>query len=173
MNNIFIGFLLVFLNFNLNLGNSTIGLFPDFIGYIVMINGLAEMAEESQLFLKVKPYAAGMAVYTGILYFIDFLGVSPSLGAFSYILAIVSTIISLYISYCVIMGVKETEEKHNTELNGDSLKSTWNILAVFHIAVYITLLFPPLAVICIIVAIIVRRSAFWSLSVSRKICIMR
>ena len=85
----------------------------------------------------------------------DLFGISASLGALSYILAIVSTIISLYISYNIVMGVKEIEEKYNAILNGDSLKSTWTLLAVFNIIVYISLLIPALAVICIIVTFIV------------------
>ena len=76
MRNIFIGFILIFLDFNLTINNSQIGLIPDFIGYIIMINGLTEMADDSRLFLKSKPYAAGMAVYTGILYFADMFGIS-------------------------------------------------------------------------------------------------
>ena len=41
MSSIFTGMLLVFLDFNINLGRSKIGLLPDFIGYIVMAGGLA------------------------------------------------------------------------------------------------------------------------------------
>ncbi len=152
MQNIFIGFILIFLDFNLNLGNSQIGLIPDFIGYIVMIKGLLEMAQESQLFMKVAPFAKGMAIYTGILYLMDLFGVSSSLGALAYILGIASTIISLYISYYIVMGIKETEERHSAFLNGDSLKSMWTILAVLSIAVYITLLLPALAILCIIIS---------------------
>jgi hypothetical protein len=155
MKNILIGFLLIFLDFNLNLGSSQIGLIPDFAGYIIMINGLAEMAGESPLFLKVKPYATGMAVYTGILYLMNLIGISASLGALSYILAVASTIISLYISYCVVTGIKEMEEKYSVFLNGGSLKSTWTLLAVFNIAAFVSLLIQPLAVICIIAAFIV------------------
>jgi len=44
MSRIFTGFLFIFLDFNLNLGNSQIGLIPDFIGYIIMLGGLAEMS---------------------------------------------------------------------------------------------------------------------------------
>ncbi|NCB52830.1 MAG: hypothetical protein EOM54_13295 [Clostridia bacterium] len=154
MKNIFIGFVLIFLDFNLNLGNAQIGLIPDFIGYAVMINGLVEMGAESELFLKVKPYATGMTIYTGILYFMDFVGASASLGALAYLLAIASTAISLYISYNIVMGVKEIEEKRGSPLNADSLKSTWKILAVFNVAAFVSLLIPVLAIICIIVAFI-------------------
>lgn len=155
MRNIFIGFMLIFLDFNLNLGNSQIGLIPDFAGYIVMINGLREMADESPLFMKVKPYATGMAVYTAAVYAMDLFGISSSLGAFSYILAITSTIISLYISYYIVMGVIEMEGKYNTLMNGASLKSTWTVLAVFNILSFVSLVIPVLAVVFIIVAFIV------------------
>ncbi|SHI18015.1 hypothetical protein SAMN02745823_03082 [Sporobacter termitidis DSM 10068] len=155
MKKIFIGFLLIFLDFSLNLGNSRIGLIPDFIGYIVMINGLLEMAEESPLFIKVKPFATFMAVYTGIVYFIDLVGISASPGFLSIVLGIVSAVISLYISYNIIMGVKDMEEIYNTPLNGSSLKSTWTILAVFNILNFVFLLIPALAIISVIVSFIV------------------
>lgn len=154
MKNIFTGFLLIFLDFNLDLGASRIGLIPDFIGYIIMISGLKEMAEESPLFLKAKPFAAGMAIYTGILYFMDMFAISASLGAFTYVLGITSTIISLYISYKIIMGVRDMEEKYNTPLNGDSLKSVWTALVLFNILTFVLLLLPPLAIVSILISLI-------------------
>lgn len=154
MKNIFIGFLLIFLNFDLNIGSSKIGLIPDFIGYIVMIKGLLEMAEESPLFIKVKPLATLMAAYSGVLYLIDLVGISGSLGPLSILLGIASIAISLYISYNIVMGVKDMEEKYNTLLNGNSLKSTWAILAVFNILTFALLLIPALAIICIVVSFI-------------------
>ncbi|MDD3394425.1 MAG: hypothetical protein PHG19_07255 [Anaerotignum sp.] len=154
MKNILIGFILIFLDFNLNLGNSNIGLLPDFVGYIVMINGLVEMTEESPMFMEAKPYATGMAVFTAIMYLIDVVGFSVSLGGLSFILAITSTIVSLYISYKIVMGVIDTERKYNVALNGDSLKSKWTILTVFNILACVSLLIPVVAIVCIIAAFI-------------------
>jgi len=150
MKNIFLGFIFIFLDFTLTLGNARIGLIPDFVGYIIMINGLAQMEGESTWFMKVKPYATGMAVYNGILYLLDLIGISVSLGALSYVLAFVSTAISLYISYHIVMGVIDMEEKYNTLLNGKSLKSTWTLLAVFNILTFITLLIPLVSIACIL-----------------------
>ena len=155
MSNIFIGLILVFLDFNLNLGNSTIGLIPDFIGYIIMIKGLEEMAPESVLFIKVKPFATGMAIYSVVLYIMDLLGISMSLGALIYLLAIISTAISLYISYNIVMGVIDMEEKYNTALNGDTLKSTWKLCAIFNVLSFVSLLIPLVAIVSIIVTLIV------------------
>jgi hypothetical protein len=155
MKNIFTGFILIFLDFNLNLGNSQIGLIPDFVGYIIMISGLVEMGRESELFIKVKPYASGMAIYTGILYLLDLLGISSSLGVLSYVLALTSIAVSLYISYNIVMGVIDIERKYNTLFNGSRLKSTWNLLAIFNVLTFVLSLIPAVAIICIILTFIV------------------
>lgn len=155
MKNIFIGFILIFLDFDLNLGSSKIGLIPDFAGYIIMISGLEEMARESALFIKVKPYVTGMAVYTGVLYLLDLVGISTSLGILSYVLALTSIAVSLYISYNIVMGVIDIEGKYNTFLNGSRLKSTWKLLAITNVLIFILFLIPIVAVICIILSFIV------------------
>lgn len=155
MKNIFIGFILIFLDFNLTSGNAKIGLIPDFLGYIIMINGLVEMADESMMFMKAKPYATGMAVYTGFLYVFDLIGISASLGVLAYFLGFISTIISLYISYNIVMGVMDIERKYNVLLNGTSLKSVWTLLALFNILSFSLLLMPGIAIIFVIVSFIV------------------
>ncbi len=154
MKNIFIGFVFLFLDFNLKLGNSKIGLIPDFVGYMIMLNGLAEMARESKFFIKVKPYATGMTVYSTLIYIMDFFGASVSLGLLPYFLAFTSTIISLYISYNIVMGVLDMEEQYNTHLAGPTLKTRWQYLAIFSVSSFI-LQISPLAIICIIISIIV------------------
>lgn len=154
MKNIFIGFILVFLNFNLNLGNSKIGLIPDFVGYMVITSGLTEMARESSLFIKIKPYVTFMIVYSGVLYIFDMLGISVSLGALSYLLIFIATSISLYISYNIVLGVVEMEKKYKTLFNGDSLKRAWTFLAVFNILTFIVLLIPSITVILILISFI-------------------
>lgn len=150
MKNIFTGFIFIFLDINFNFNLFKIDVLPDFVGYILMIKGLTEMSEQSPLFIKVKPYAIGMAVYTAILYCMDLLSVS--FEPWLYLLVLVSTVISLSISFGIITGVKEIEEKFGTDLNGISLKSTWTFFAVFNIASLVFLWVPVLAIICVVVA---------------------
>ena len=154
MRNIFIGFLLIFLDFNLNLGSSTIGLIPDFVGYIILVKGLDELAAEGPSFTRIRPFAVGMGVYCGILYALDVFGLTASLGWIGVILGIAGLILSLYISHTVIEGVRETETKHDADLGSGRLKSTWTVMAVFQAACYAAMLLPALAIICIIVSLI-------------------
>ncbi len=155
MKNIFIGFLLIFLDFNLNINTSTIGLLPDFVGYIILIKGLDEVASESSIFLKARPWAVGMSVYSAILYVLDLLGASSGLGFISILLGIISTIISLYISYVIVTGVRDIESVRGTKLNGEKLRNIWNIMAIFKLVSYIAFMSQLLALICIIISFII------------------
>ncbi len=67
-----------------------------------MVNGLTEMAGQSPLFIRVKPYAVGMAAYTGILFFTDAFGVSVPPGILAVAPGVLSAVIALYISYCIM-----------------------------------------------------------------------
>lgn len=155
MRNIMIGFLLIFLDFNLDLGNASLGLIPDWIGYLVMVKGLMEMSGESPFFGKIRPFASGMAVYTGILYLMDLFGISASLGALTYLLAIASTAVSLYISYCIVLGVKDMEDNYGILFNSDQLMSLWKVLAVINVVIYPMMLFPGLSILGILAGCIV------------------
>lgn len=142
--------LFIFLDFNLDLGVNRIGLIPDFIGYIFLINGLNELSYKNVRFSKIRPFAVGMAIYTGVLYAFDLLAVSVNLAGLSLLLGLASTIISLYISYSIVMGVKDMEIAYSQQLNGDSLLTMWKVLAVLSLAIYLLFFIPALGLLCLL-----------------------
>lgn len=154
MKNIFIGFLVIFLDFTLTIGRYKIGLIPDFIGYIVLINGLSEMSEESVKFENARLFAVGMIIYSGAIYFCDFIGITLNLGSIAIISGLVATIISLYISYIIIDGIRDVEANRSADLNGIELKYTWNVMAVFSMATYLSLFIPALSIVFVIISLI-------------------
>jgi hypothetical protein len=153
MRNIFIGLLFVFLDFNLTFGASQIGLIPDFVGYILMIQGLAELQNLSPRFIKARPFALGMAVYTGILYMMDAFGIGIG-SILSFTLGLISTLISLYISYNIVMGVKDIEAMDGRDLNAQGLYSVWTVLAILSLIIYVLLIVPILNFLCMIAGLI-------------------
>lgn len=156
MNNIFVGMIWIFIDFNFDVGASRIGLIPDFIGYILMIKGLSELEGFSDQFVKIAPYVKGMLVYSGICYAMDLLGVSSRVGQIiSYILALISTIISFYISYVIIKGVEDIEVSTAQDLNSAQLKSVWKLYAVISIIIYVVFIIPALNVVCILAGFII------------------
>lgn len=155
MRNIFIGLLFIFLDFHFDFNATRIGLIPDFVGYIFMINGLNELTHKSMRFSKIRPFAVGMAIYTGVLYAFDLLAVSVNLGGLSLLLGLASTIISLYISYNIVMGVKDIEVAYSQRLNGDHLLTMWKVVAVLSLAIYLLFFIPALGILCVIGNIVV------------------
>ena len=173
MRKIFIGMILVFLNFDITLGPSKIGLIPSFVGYAYMYSGVMELSDYSDKFVKIAPIIKVMAICTGFIYLMDLLGFSAyftlPLGStfsdieipfafvlFGILLGLISMIASLYISYEIIQGIKDIESVKMKNLNSDQLLSTWKLLAVFTVLSFALLfIVPELALICIILAIIV------------------
>ncbi len=169
MKSIFTGLLFVVLNFNLNLGNSTIELLPDFIGYIILAGGLLELAGESLLFIKVRPYSIGMAVYTGITFVLNLLGMKGSLGYLDYILGILSLIALFYITYNIVQGIKETERSHGAFLNGERLDSIWRWWAAITAFTYLIFLLPGAAIISIIISAVMAICFLVSINTSKNL----
>ena len=155
MSKLFIGLLFVFLDFTINIGTSKIGLIPDFIGYLFLLNGVGELSEQSNSFYKIKPAIAFMVFYSIILYAMDFIGLSVSLGMFTYLLGIISTALSLYILHGIVSGIMDIEAASQRDLNSKTLYSIWKVLAVVSILAYFLLLVPGINIIVIIMGFIV------------------
>ena len=152
---IFWGMLFVFLNFNLDLDASRIGLIPTFIGYILLMSGTAELRDYSDHIVKIRPYIGVMVAFSGLLYILDLLGVTPSLSwGLSFILGLISTIMALVISYNIVMSVLDIEAGRKQRMNFDKLFSTWKFFAVCSVIIYLLFWFPALAIVCIIANLI-------------------
>lgn len=101
MSSIFWGFFLVFVNFNLTLNGHVLNLLPPFAGYLLVMKGCRELEEESGLFASIRPFALGMAVYTGILWLGDLLAVTGQGSWLTVLLGLAALAVSLYVSWAV------------------------------------------------------------------------
>jgi len=141
MKSLFIGLIFIFIDFNLTLNETmVINLIPDFVGFILMYQGLTQLTNESERFFKMKPYAIGMAIYSGFLFILNFLGF-PSYV--SMVLGIVSMAVTLYILYNIVMGIRDIEIIRNFFLNSAQLMSYWQLSAIFSGITYFLMLFLP------------------------------
>ena len=156
MSKIFAGMLFIFLNFDINLPTSTIGLIPSFIGYFFMLKGLTELSGFSRRFTAIRPTVMIMLVYSVIIYVINLLG-APLVDnePRTIVLGLVSTILSLFISYNIVMGVNDIESTSGQDLASVPLYDAWKLLAVFSFIPYAVFFIPVLAVISIIIGFIV------------------
>ena len=158
INSIFTGMLLVFLNFHLNINSSKIGLIPDFLGYYYILKGLTELDGLSGHFSVAAPYTRGMIAFSSLCYAMDLFGISSLIVVgipLIFVLGVTSSIISLVISYNIILGIKDIEIFRGQALNSRRLHSAWKLMAFFSLLPYALLFFPPLDTISTIIGFII------------------
>ena len=156
MRYIFIGLILNFLDFNVNFGSSNIELLPDFVGYILMYQGMKELSGDSEWFRKLPSFTIAMAIYSGIIFVLELFGMSTESSIWLFIiLGIISQIISLYIIYGIIMGIMDMERDNTWELYSEPLFSAWKVIVVCSILVIpLMLVLPVLSLIGAIIQLI-------------------
>ena len=151
MDKIFWGFLLLFFNINLNLGNCTINLLPAWLGYLFLLHGAAQMLPESELFGKMRPWCTGMVAYTGVLWVMDILHFNFYLEWINVLLMLLSTLAQLYVSYLFIKAMTDVAQRRNADLQCAFLNKVWGVAAIADLASIVLLLIPALALISILV----------------------
>lgn len=94
-----------------------------------------------------------MAIYTGFLYCLALLGIGIT-GTIAFIVGLMSTLMSLYISYNIVMGIKEHENTSKRNLNASGLYAAWTVFAILSLIVYMLYIIPILNILCIVMGFI-------------------
>ena len=151
---LFWGFFFLFLNFNFNFNGATLGLLPEWIGFLLLYRGCGQLLGESELFRKPRPFCVGLGIYTGILWLMGLLGISTDLGILSWILGLVAVCLNLYISMLIVDAITNMEMRRNHDLSAAHLRKVWKVLAVCTVAATLLMIVPALALLCAVVACI-------------------
>ena len=106
------------------------------------------------MFSDTRPFVVGMTVYTAILWVGALLGVTGTGNLLSILLSLVSTVVSLYISWSIIQGVQEMEERHQADLNSAGMSLAWKVLLVADIVSYVLTLVLPVAAVALVVVLV-------------------
>ena len=158
MKKLFYAYLFIFININFTINNTAqLCITPTFVGYIILLLALRELASESEEFPRLRPFAMGMAVYTGICWLLDLFGVgNTSTGGtvIILILSLIGLVVSLYILHCVIEGISDMENSYGADLGVDKLRSVFKVMVVAEIVAFVMLIIPPLSLIAMIVILV-------------------
>lgn len=141
MKKIFWGFIFIFFDFNITIYSTVIGLIPEFLGYIFIIQGLSQLSFESNYFEKARPFGIVLEVYYIIYYILNLIGLAEYLVnvnlAFSLILMAVRLSLFIYI----ILGIRDIESNYKCNLNSTSLMVLTIIEIVLQFLSYICFIF--------------------------------
>lgn len=169
MGKLMAGFFFLFLDFNLSLGETvSINLLPEFVGFLFLCAGFAELCDESPRLMKLHPVCIVMAVLQGIVWFGNLIGFSAYIlnTAVGVGFSLALTIITYWITNRVIAGIADMEEANGFEIGAGKLKTIWLVLVIAHGAAWLAgalyLIVPTvIAVVVSFVAMIWFLAAFY------------
>lgn len=168
MKKIFVGFLFVFLNFNLTLDNThVINMLPDFVGYLLLYMGTRELLEESPRYTAAGPWLLGLTVYGIASWLINLLGVDG--GWVTSLLTLIAAGVTYYATWLVIKGFQDIENNNSVGIAAAESMRSWKICAIMNIAAILLAQVPIVGVLMIPCMVIVTIMLLASLNKTRKL----
>lgn len=137
MNRLFWGLLFVALDVEVTLGSAVFGLFPDFVGYFLMMKGMETLAEESAHFSGGRHWAFALALLSIITYGADLLNLSAMDRVRMWMLGLAGHGAGVFLQYKLVAGIRQMEDCRDWELQSEKLKAMWLIQAVMSTVWYL------------------------------------
>ena len=135
MKKIFIGLLFIMLALKIR-----IDLLPDFVGYLLIWKGCAEMSADSSKLTSARSLALVMTAVTAVIFVMGLFGLTSGLGLLGTVIELVMVLGSLLMIFMLGQGICQVQEKNGVELNGQAIINSGKLLAVSEIVAYVLLL---------------------------------
>ena len=153
MENFFIGFLFMFLNFNITVSNHVIGLLPLFVGYIFIGRGIKEFEGKVPAFDKIKNFSKIMIAVGVVIYVMDFLAIN--IGAVYFLVSVVVLAANVYASFNITEGILYLEETKDINIFGKDVRRMWKFMIIANCASTVTVFIPVLNIIATIAVLVI------------------
>jgi len=95
-----------------------------------------------------------MALYTGLLYLIDLLGIVSVFDGIGFLAGLISMLCALYLTSLIVKAVREIELRRGADLQAANVTSAFHWQVVFQIAAYVLIFVFFLNVLLIIASLI-------------------
>ena len=154
MKKILLGLIFIFFDFRLFLGILTVNLLPDFVGYIIIYLGIKEMIKYSKKFREAIPSTIAGICLTSFFTLLNFFVINPSDSIF-YSSGLVSMMLIIYISYKIILVIREIEINGNRKYNTKFLTNCWKAFTIVTLVSCLSIVFPAFYIVMSIASIIV------------------
>lgn len=135
MTKILVGVLLTMFNLALNVNGHVLRMPPAFLGYIVIFFGIREVCEKHE-FDNAAIMCKAATAWFALSFVLELFAINLD-GIFGFIMALVSTFLSLAVLYQLIEGIRGLEEEYETKLNAENLKAVFQLYALLQIVIIV------------------------------------
>lgn len=148
MGYVFWGMACVLLDIPLELGDRTVGLLPDWLGYWWLAKGFGLLEDRYSGFRRGQVPALVLAVFSAGLYIMDLLALSTRGEALLWGLGLAAAAASVVMARLVSFGVCCLEEGTDKDQKGGKLRNLWVYLAVMRILAWLFGWLPLVGAVC-------------------------
>lgn len=131
MERIFWGMVFVLLDINIPLGQRTVGLLPDWLGYWWLAKGFAAGEEAWEGFRKAEIPALCMAALSLVRYGMQLMALTARQAFVLWLLGLVCAVAAVAAARYVLKGIRAMEQSRNGKPGIGRLGNLWPCLAVF------------------------------------------
>ena len=130
-----IGVLFVLMNFSHDIGDLSINILPEFVGWLLFLSAAEKLKTKSEYFDKISGALFFMSMYKIADYIVSMLNVNAgTIATVFFYGGIVTTILGLYLLYRIFCGIEDITQKDDVRVK------TGRIFVLFKINVVITIL---------------------------------
>lgn len=128
MQNIFWGTVFLLLNVSVSAGAAVINLFPGFVGYILLVGGLAAFRGKSLYFEKIKPICVIMTSYELVVWTIDICALGNNIAVV--FTRGISSAAVVFVLYYITRGIADIQKNTSVDLQSEILCKHWTYFVI-------------------------------------------
>lgn len=143
----FIGFFFIFIDWPIPLLSGTLDVFPNLVGYLLILRGAQVLRAESRHFSLVFLLSAVLGAVSVAELVLSLFGLLSN-GILSAVISLLMTLAFLYLSYGICKGAKDMEARRNRPIGADKLLTAWGFLCLGSLFAYVPLFMPSMYLTC-------------------------
>jgi hypothetical protein len=138
---LFIGIALTILNYDVSVSGHVMGVFPHFLGFLLIVLAINELEKKDDTFERVMLPSYIMIVYSLAFYAAKSFGASFYLESHApyllYFIQLLETIGTMLVIYFVIFGIVHYEHRLRIDVGAEKMKTMWKVLGISFILYYV------------------------------------
>ena len=154
---LFIGFVFIFIKWPIALGAGTLDIFPDLVGYLLLLYGAHSLKKESKHFSLVFILCAVLTAVSAAELSLSLLGLLSN-TVLSAAVSLLMTLAFLYLTHEICGGAKDMEARRNRPIGVGKLVTAWGFLCFGSLLAYLPLVMPNMYLTCALLELL---SYFW------------
>ncbi|MGN0481410.1 MAG: hypothetical protein ACI4EV_07550 [Lachnospiraceae bacterium] len=137
---VLLGTFFVLVQFNLRIGNVTIDIFHDVLGFILIVAGAAGMAGNSKFFKKTRNYAIGGIVAAGLVQWFNTMDFSEYANEAAAVKVGLIAFFFIYVTYYFTEGIIEYAKMDNNLALTRNFRMGWLVFAGTYFLYFLALM---------------------------------